>query len=48
MTYEECVQKEILERKPSEPQANLTPMELRAIALRPTPVYNRHTGERVA
>ncbi|UAV89731.1 hypothetical protein [Pseudomonas phage COT4] len=47
MNYHECLQKEIKERKPVQPKAGLTPMELLSISRRPLPRFNRFTGERV-
>lgn len=47
MSYYECLQKEINERKPVQPKIGLTPMELLAISRRPLPRFNRSTGERV-
>lgn len=47
MTYHDFVQKEINEGKLTQHKGKLTPMQLREIAKRPLPVYNRFTGERV-
>lgn len=48
MTYTQLMQRHLNTRELVMPLVGLTPLQLRAMAYRPGPVFSRVTGERVS